>query len=205
MGKKQLKVAARNKYWNLSQSPFDFRHRFFVLRNGLQLHYLTNLATVEPSPRQSKTLVIFLHGFPDSSLYWHYVTASSILQENATLVAVDLPGFGGSDSFSHYGAIEVLESLTEFIVAMREEYLSASDADGEPGEGGADKVFIVGHDWGCLLGCRLAAEAPCLANRFILTNGPHVRVWLAILIPGLINYIGATGISEQRPHPNVQQ
>jgi pimeloyl-ACP methyl ester carboxylesterase len=102
------------------------------------------------------------------------VTRSTILQENAILVTVDLPGFGGSDSFPHYGAIEVLEALTEFIVGIREQYLCSDSGDNGQKEDRGDKVFIVGHDWGCLLGYRLAAEAPCLADRFILTNAPHV-------------------------------
>jgi pimeloyl-ACP methyl ester carboxylesterase len=140
----------------------------------LRLHYFTNVANADPSPRQSKTLVIFLHGFPDSSLLWRYIVQSSTLQENATLVAVDLPGLGASDSFPKYGATEVLEALTEFIVAMREQHLSADGSDSGQGAVESNKAFIVGHDWGCLLGYRLAAEAPCLANRFILTNGPHV-------------------------------
>lgn len=122
--------------------------------------------------------MIFLHGFPDSSLLWRYVTESSTLRRNATLVAVDLPGFGGSDSFPHYGAFDVLESLTEFIIAMREQYLGMNDADSGQADDPADRVFIVGHDWGCVLSYRLAAEAPSLAHRFILTNGPHVCVCL---------------------------
>jgi pimeloyl-ACP methyl ester carboxylesterase len=91
-------------------------------------------------------------------------------------VAVDLPGFGGSDSFPRYSAFDVLESLTEFIIAMRERYLGTNNAGSGQGEDAIDKVFIVGHDWGCILGYRLAAEAPSLAHRFILTNAPHVCV-----------------------------
>jgi pimeloyl-ACP methyl ester carboxylesterase len=143
----------------------------------LQLHYFTNVAAAKPSAPQSKNLVIFLHGFPDSSLLWRYVTESSILRQNATLVAVDLPGFGGSDSFLRYGAFDVLESLTEFIIAMREQYLGINDADSGQGDDPVDRVFIVGHDWGCVLGYRLAAEAPSLAHRFILTNAPHVSMF----------------------------
>ena len=109
-------------------------------------------------------------------MLWRYVTQSMLLQGNALLVAVDLPGFGGSDTFPHYGAIEVLEALTEFIVGIREQYLfTDNDGDGQR-EDQPNKVFIVGHDWGCALGYRLAAEAPCLADRFILTNAPHVRL-----------------------------
>lgn len=153
---------------------FDFHHRFYVLRNGLQLHYLINTPNATPGTPQSKTIVIFLHGVPDNSMLWRYVTQSPVLQENAILIALDLPGFGGSDSFPHYGAIEVLEALTEFIVGMREHYISSdNEVDGQ-WKDYPNKVFIVGHDWGCALGCRLAAEAPCLADRFILTNAPHV-------------------------------
>ncbi len=91
---------------------------------------------------------------------------SAIPEKDVTLVCVDLPGYGGSDSFPKYD-IEVLEALTEFVVAMRDKYIppEVSDSVGS---------FIVGHDWGCVLGFRLAAEAPCLADRFILTNAPHV-------------------------------
>lgn len=179
-------TTARDKYWNLSKSVFGLHHRFVLLRTGLQLHYFTNVTATSLSPRQSKTLVVFFHGFPDSSLLWRYVTQSPIMQQNAALVAVDLPGFGGSDSFSHYSATEVLESVTEFIVAMRVQYLSTDDTQNEQGDDTSNKVFIMGHDWGCALSFRLAVEAPCLANRFILTNGPHVCVWHQPSIPGLI-------------------
>ncbi len=80
-----------------------------------------------------------------------------------------------------YGATEVMESLTEFIVAMRERYLSVDNNDNNDSgqeEDQVNKVLIVGHDWGCIMGYRLAAEAPSLADRFILSNGPHVSFWL---------------------------
>jgi Alpha/beta hydrolase family len=197
---RSLSVIARDHYWNLSHSVFELYHRFFVLRNGRQLHYFTNAATANASTPQSKNLVIFLHGFPDSSLLWRYVVESSILRQNATLVAVDLPGFGGSDSLPRYSASDVLESLTEFIVAMRERYLGTNDADSGQGEDPTDKVFIVGHDWGCLLGYRLAAEAPSLAHRFILTNAPHVCV-LPCLFSCLTKDPGLISAEQQGPHP----
>ena len=95
----------------------------------------------------------------------------AIPKKDATLVCVDLPGYGGSDSFQRYDT-EVLEALTEFVVAMRDKYL--------PEDSDENKTFIVGHDWGCALGFRLASEAPCLADRFILTNAPHVSVCVVI-------------------------
>lgn len=72
-----------------------------------------------------------------------------------------------------YGATEVLDSLTGFIFAMGEHY----GIDNEEGGKRKRKVIIVAHDWGCVLAYRLAAEAPQLADRFILTNGPLVSLY----------------------------
>lgn len=87
----------------------------------------------------------------------------AIPYSSATLVCVDLPGYGGSDSFEKHDT-SVLDALIEFIVSMRETY----------NESGEKNTIIVGHDWGCVLAFRLAAEAPSIADRFVLTNGPHV-------------------------------
>ena len=111
---------------------------------------------------------------------WRHLFRTSTALEDATVVAVDLPGFGGSDSFQYYGATEVLEALTEFVAEIRERYFMEPDQVAERNgavesdEMQSGKVYIVGHDWGCVLAFRLAAEAPYLADRFIATNGPHV-------------------------------
>ena len=94
---------------------------------------------------------------------WRHVLQEPAIPTEATLICVDLPGYGGSDSFEKYDT-RVLEALTEFIVAMREQHLADDTA----------KTFVVGHDWGCVLAFRLAADASLLADRFIVTNGPHV-------------------------------
>jgi pimeloyl-ACP methyl ester carboxylesterase len=88
----------------------------------------------------------------------------------ATWICVDLPGYGGSDSFYKYDT-EVLEALTEFIIAMRETFLTTK-ANGEA----LRSTYVVAHDWGAILAFRLAAEAAALADRFIITNGPHVSL-----------------------------
>jgi hypothetical protein len=172
-------LLARDKYWNLSKTVCGLSHRFFILRDGRQLHYLTNTADADPS-RSVKPLVILIHGFPDSCIMWrHLLDSTSSLGEKAVLVAVDLPGYGGSDGCNPYSPDEVLEALTEFIVAMRELHMERQDCGNLDGHAdklahGRPQLYIVGHDWGCALGFRLAAEAPALADRFILTNGPLV-------------------------------
>lgn len=88
--------------------------------------------------------------------------------ETARIVCLDLPNFGGSDTFEKADT-EVLEAITEFIVAMREEHEEAASDNNKD-----FSTIIVAHDWGCVIGFRLAADAPMLADRFILMNGPHV-------------------------------
>lgn len=87
---------------------------------------------------------------------------------SARIVCLDLPNYGGSDSFNPPDT-SVLEAVTEFVVAMREEHEDSASEDGKE-----FSTIIVAHDWGCVISYRLAAEAPQLADRFILSNGPHV-------------------------------
>jgi len=100
-------------------------------------------------------------------MWRHVLKEPAIPTQSAALLCVDLPGYGGSDSFERYDSA-VLEALTEYIIAMREKF-------GVDEQGSEMRTYVVGHDWGCVLAFRLASEAPCLADRFILTNGPHVR------------------------------
>jgi pimeloyl-ACP methyl ester carboxylesterase len=78
---------------------------------------------------------------------------------------VDLPGYGGSDSLSSYGPYEMLETMSEFILDTRKQYLQADR-----------KVVVVSHDWGALLCARLASEASQLAEHWVITSGmiPHL-------------------------------
>lgn len=113
-------------------------------------------------------LFIFLHGFPDSSMMWRHLLGEPTIPTGAELVCLDLPNFGGSDTFD-VPDTAVLEAITEFILAIRERHEEAL-----PGNDKDFSTIIVAHDWGCAIGFRLAAEAPQLADRFILSNGPHV-------------------------------
>lgn len=121
------------------------------------------------STSKRRNLVILLHGWPDSWILWLAVCHQipSTLTGETTLVAVDLPGLGGSDGLHQCGATEMMEALVKFMLGMREQYL-CTESDASPDSKG--KVLVVGHDWGALCGFKLAAEAPQLANRFILAN-----------------------------------
>ncbi|KAI1979554.1 hypothetical protein LOZ55_001916 [Ophidiomyces ophidiicola] len=167
-----LGTTARDRFWNLSKQWTGLSHGFITLKNGFKIHYVTNDGRERIAHRASdKPLVIFLHGFPDSWAIWRHVLSSSSIRESSTVVAADLPGYGGSDSLEKYGATEVLEALTEFILAIREK----CGVDTEQGNH-QRKVILVTHDWGAVLAFRLASEAPQLADRFIMINGPLVSL-----------------------------
>jgi len=174
-GKLELQLA-RDRFWNLSKQWSGLSHWFLTLRDGFRFHYLCSHVPGSPDiSRSNKPLVIFIHGFPDSWAIWRHILTSTGLRDSAFLVAVDLPGYGGSDRLDRYSATKVLEKLTEFIVAIRERYEVEAVSDDvlvDPREMPLRKVIIVSHDWGCILAMRLAAEAPQLADRFILSNGP---------------------------------
>ena len=168
-------AVAQGRLWDLSTHPNGLTHAFYTLSNKARLHYVYNGDFSGQSPsRTHSNLIIFLHGFPDSWALWRHILSSPALRQDSVLVAVDLPGYGGSDSLRRYGATDVLEAVTEFVLGMRK--LCGIDAEEDTARLGMKPgVIIVGHDWGCIVGSRLAAEAPQLANRFILSNAPIVR------------------------------
>ncbi|KAL6704097.1 hypothetical protein ACN47E_008760 [Coniothyrium glycines] len=156
---KQELAAAQKKFWSLDREPLPgFQHAFFKTRTGISLHYIVNSRS--GSSTMPKNVAVFIHGFPDSFVLWRHVLQSSELLRHHVIVAVDLPGYGGSDSLPAYGPYEVLETLTEFILGIRAQFLQENK-----------RVVVVTHDWGALIGARLAAEARGLADHWVITSG----------------------------------
>lgn len=167
---------ARDRLWNLSKGYNGLAHHILTLPSGFKFHFVSNEVPGSVAALKSdKPLVIFIHGFPDSWAIWRHIVSSPALQSAATLVAIDLPGYGGSEGLEKYSATRVLEKLTELIVTLRNQY---GVDDGS--ETNKKKTIVVAHDWGCVLSMRLAAEAPSIAHRFVLTNGPLVGSWTLV-------------------------
>ncbi|KAF2199530.1 alpha/beta-hydrolase [Delitschia confertaspora ATCC 74209] len=145
---------AQNELWDLKRSPMGLKHKFFQFRSERRLHYVVNAGIENPN-----NVIIFIHGFPNSWVLWKHLLISSKLSQNSVLIALDLPGYGGSISLPDHGPKSVLEAITKFVLSMRREYLQA---DG--------KVLIVAHDWGGIIAARLASEASQLVDRFIIAG-----------------------------------
>ncbi|KAJ5398917.1 hypothetical protein N7465_009406 [Penicillium sp. CMV-2018d] len=169
--KRDLQLA-RNRLWDLSRDFEGLSHHILTLQSGFKFHFVSNdIPNTPETINSAKPLVIFIHGFPDSWAIWRHIIRNPALQEAVSLVAIDLPGYGGTESLEKYTATNVLEKLTELIVTLRTQY--GVDSGNESNK---KRTVIVAHDWGCVLSMRLAAEAPSLAHRFILSNGPSMKL-----------------------------
>jgi len=115
----------------------DLSHNFLTLQNGLQMHYLSTGDVSRPKD----SLIIFLHGFPDSCYVWEHQLRSD-LAEKSKLIALDLPGCGGSDSHTRYGPDEMLNAVAEAIIQLKDRYMVTS-----PGSTPAQRSILVSHDW----------------------------------------------------------
>ena len=158
---KILHEQASRKLWSLQEDLESIRHEFLKLADDTQLHYLSSI----PQATSTRTLVIFLHGFPDSS-HLFAEQLRSPLAKKAQLISLDLPGCGGSDSIERYGPNEVLNVISEAIVLLKERYLAHPSKEGT-------RCILVGHDWGGVIGFRLAAETSNLFDHYIAINSLH--------------------------------
>jgi epoxide hydrolase 4 len=117
--------------------------------NGVRLHY------VEAG---SGPLILLLHGFPEFWYSWrHQIPA--LAQAGYHVVAPDMRGY----------------NLSEKPVSWREydaETL-ANDIAGLVRHLGAERVYLVGHDWGAAVAYFTAMRHPELLERLAILNVPH--------------------------------
>ena len=147
----------------------------FVKVKDLQIHY------VDEGPFDARP-VLLLHGVPAwSYLYRHLIKIIS--ESGCRVIAPDLIGFGKSDkpikAKSHTYQAHV-EWITEFISILN-----------------LKGITLFCHDWGSLIGLRIAAQHPDLFKGIIVSNGmlpegehkisPVFRLWR--LLSGCSPYI----------------
>lgn len=146
--------------------------------NGIRMH---TTMTGEGPP------VLLLHGFPDTHLVWRK-QIGVLAAAGYRVLAPDLRGYGRSDAPG--GIVDyTLEKLRGDVLGL----LDALKID---------KVSLVGHDWGGLIGWQLAALAPQRIERLVALSTGHPS---ALARAGLIQRLRMTyvlgfilpGIAEQ--------
>lgn len=128
---------------------FPYVPRYVPVADGLRMAY------VEAGPVDGEP-VLLLHGEPTWSFLYRAVVPV-LVDAGLRVIAPDLIGFGRSDK--PVGTAD--HSYAGHVEWVRRFAFDALDLRG---------VTIVGHDWGGLLGLRLAAEHPDRTARIVATN-----------------------------------
>lgn len=128
--------------------------------------------------RRDRPVVLLLHGFPEGKESWE-PQLEALAEAGYRAVAPDLRGFGGTD------APKGLEAYAmPHLVADVEALISSL---------GEDRVDLVGHDWGALVGWPFVSRHPRL-----------VRTWTSLSIPHPTALARASGL-DGNPNPDPDQ
>jgi pimeloyl-ACP methyl ester carboxylesterase len=117
--------------------------------NGIRLH----ATTTGQGP-----VILLLHGFPDTHLVWRK-QVPVLASAGFRVIAPDLRGYGRSDAPPHV--------MDYTLDKLRADVIGLLDALH------IDKVYLVGHDWGGIIGWQLAAMAPQRIERFVAMSTGH--------------------------------
>ncbi|KAK0283624.1 hypothetical protein LTR35_006083 [Friedmanniomyces endolithicus] len=155
---------AQHRIWSLEDEAIPgLHHNFLTLSSGLQIHYVAT----DGQQTAVRSLIVFLHGFPDSwYIYKRFLESTALRATDAQLVALDLPGCGGSDDLRRYGPDEMLNAVGEAIAQLKARYLTGSDR----------RLSCVAHDWGGFISYRIAAETVGLVDRVVAINIGYMPV-----------------------------
>ena len=97
--------------------------------------------------------VLLVHGFPESSYMWREILPP-LAEAGFHAIAPDLAGFGDSEAEPPGGAWErQVEALERFRTAQ-----------------GLDRVALVVHDWGGLIGLRWACDHPDAVSALVISD-----------------------------------
>lgn len=119
--------------------------------NGIELN------VVQAGPEDGP-LVILLHGFPEFWYGWRE-QIEPLAKEAYRVWVPDQRGYNLSDKPKGVRAYSIEELAADIIGLM--------DA------AGAEKAFVVGHDWGAMVAWWLALQYPERLERLVIVNVPH--------------------------------
>lgn len=110
--------------------------------NGINMHIAELFPTTD---NNSKPPILLLHGFPEFWYTWRY-QLPALSSAGYRAIAPDLRGFGDTDappSVNSYTVFHVVGDLVALLDQL-----------------GLGEVFVVGHDWGAIMGWYLALIRP---------------------------------------------
>ncbi|MEK6327129.1 MAG: alpha/beta fold hydrolase [Actinomycetota bacterium] len=111
-------------------------------------------------------LVVLLHGFPEFWFGWRR-QIPALAEAGFRVVAPDTRGYNLSSRPADVAAYD-----TDLLAADVRDLIR---------ERGAERAFVVGHDWGAGSAWATAANHPEVVERLVILNGPHPRRMLRAL------------------------
>ncbi|WP_433249284.1 alpha/beta fold hydrolase [Actinomadura nitritigenes] len=126
--------------------PPGVTHRHVTVDDGCRIH-VAEAGTGAP--------LVLLHGWPQHWYAWRDVIGP--LAERFRVICPDLRGLGWSDAAGTDWSLRRL----------------ARDVTGVMDALGIDRCGVVGHDWGAVIGYRLALEQPGRVTRLMPMAAPH--------------------------------
>ncbi|MEL6623677.1 MAG: alpha/beta hydrolase [Pseudomonadota bacterium] len=135
--------------------------------------------------------LLCLHGYPQTQACWHRVAPP--LADVATLVLIDLPGYGNSDKPP---ATRGHESYAKRTVA--------SDCVALMQSLGFPRFSIMGHDRGARVAYRLSLDTPAAVERLIVLDiVPTIEVWDAFGAGAANRSYHWTFLAQEAPLPET--
>lgn len=143
----------------------------------------------KPANAEPKSLVLFLHGFPEFSWAWEKQLAA--IGENTHAVAIDLKGHHYSsapDNIDEYHFLEIAWEIRALIKCL-----------------GYEKATLVGQDFGGAIAWTMGMLHPDMVEGLVILNAPHPYLFGRELLSAaseqneLSRYIGyaqGTGIKD---------
>jgi pimeloyl-ACP methyl ester carboxylesterase len=108
-------------------------------------------------------VALLLHGFPDTHAVWRK-QIDALIQAGYRVVAPDLRG---------YGKTEAPEGVANYrLEVLRDDVLALLDAMK------IDRVYLIGHDWGSIIGWQLCLHAPERVERFAALSVGHPAAYV---------------------------
>ena len=138
-------------------------HHFLDVR-GARLH-VAELGDPAAPP------VLLLHGWPQH--WWSWRRLMPLLADRYRVLAMDLRGFGWSEPTARgYRKEELAADVVGVLDAM-----------------GLERVHLVGHDWGGVVGFLVCLDHPDRVARYVPMNTGHL--WPKLSIKGIPKQLGA--------------
>lgn len=132
--------------------PLEFSHRK-IIANGLRFHVVVEGEGPD---------VLLVHGFPDSHKVWRR-QIPALVAAGYRVIAPDLRGFGATDMAAGPRAYQVrhfVDDLVAIVAALA-----------------VDKVRLVGHDMGAVIGWAFAIARPDLVERYAALSVGHPEAY----------------------------